>query len=360
LKPAKAAGKQKTPAQTASGEADNISTRTSTLSLFEQALCAARELWLGPPVGEPGKIGELENETLRCEHSTAQAILAAQPTEKLSAFYHGFDDLQEKLCAAAAKYYNACFELALRNGVELDATRRINNPAEFARSLTSVDLSTFLRITALDGKEAREIGSNGRVREFVRHACGDYFDVLPSLLTGQNTIFRLPRWPTGRSFGSRIAQRPITPANGDESSTLSVEETEEFILGVEETLIKNLRVAIADAHRIALVKLSTTGIATPVPLKTAPVSAFWPEMPEYRSELKKAVRTILGQEPDASDHRLCEVLDETMNVDRPPGWTKPGNREFTVAYEDKQIRPKMERLFSGVRRDMRAAGYRIP
>jgi hypothetical protein len=216
-----------------------------------------------------------------------------------------------------------------------------------------------LRVTALDGKEkAQEIGSNGRVREFVRHACGDYFDVLPSLITGQNTIFRLPQWPTGLSFGSRLAQRPITPANGDESSTLS-KETEEFILGVEETLIKNLRVAVAHAHRIALVKLSTTGIATPVPLKIVPVSEFWPKMPEYRSELKKAVRAILGQEPDDGDHRLCEVLDETMNVDLPPGWTKPGNREFTVAYKDKKIRPKMERLFSGVRRDMRAAGHRI-
>ena len=117
-----AARKQKAPAQTpieARPRADqNFADNASvSLSAFEQALNAARDLLLGPPEGEPGKIGELENETWGCERSTAEAILGTQPTEKRSAFYHGFDELREKLCAAATKYYNTCFELALSNGV---------------------------------------------------------------------------------------------------------------------------------------------------------------------------------------------------------------------------------------------------
>src|SRR5258708_490440 len=94
IKPVKGAGKQKGPAQTARGEAD-----ISTPSLFQQAVCAARDLWLGPPDGELGKIGELENETWGCERSTAEAIRSAEPTKKLSALRRGVDELQDKLCA---------------------------------------------------------------------------------------------------------------------------------------------------------------------------------------------------------------------------------------------------------------------
>lgn len=274
----KASGKQKSPAQTVKGEAN-----ASTPSLFQQAIWAARDLWLGPPDGELGRIGELENETLDCEHSTAEAIRSAEPTKKLSALYDGIYELQGKLCAAATRYYNACFELALSNRTELDATLSVvaaeirstaSNPADFARAFTTRDLSTFLRVTALDGEEkAQKIGSDGRVREFIRHVCGDYSDVLVDPDAEQNKVFLLPRWPTGRGIGARMAQWPPPPANGDESSPLSIEETEEFILGAEETLIKNLRRAIEHAHRLALVALASVATTAVLPTEMGVVAA---------------------------------------------------------------------------------------
>ena len=267
MKPVKGAGKQKGPAQTPNSEAD-----TSAPSLFQQGMWAARDLWMGPPDGEPG---ELEKETRACETSTEEAIRSAEPTKKLPALRHGVDELQEKLCASATAYYNKCFELALRNRAELDTTLSVvaaelcrtapvSNPAEFARAWTTADLSTFLRVTALDGKEkAQEIGSDGRVREFIRHVCGDYSDVLvldPE--AEQNKVFLLPRWPIGRTVGARMAQWWRPPANGDESGPLNLEETEHFILGTEEILIKNLRRAIAHAHRRALVDQANVLITT--------------------------------------------------------------------------------------------------
>lgn len=277
----KGVGKQKASEQTAKSEVG-----ASDPSLFQQAMWAARELWMGPLDGEPGKIGELENETWDCECSTREAICGAEPTKKLSALRHGLDELQKRLCASATRYYNKCFRLALRNRTELDATfsvvaaelgrtSHISNPAEFARAFTIGDLSTFLGVTEFDGKEkAQEIGFDGRVREFIRHVCGDYSHVLVADPDAEkNKTFLLPRWPTGRTVGARMAQWWRPPANGDESSPVSIEETEWFILGAEEMLIKNLRRAIAHAHRLALVDLANVVIITPSPSDMGVIAA---------------------------------------------------------------------------------------
>src|SRR5260370_8104212 len=108
--------------------------------------------------------------------------------------------------------------MALNNRVELDATLSvikakmggtadISRPADFASSLTAECFSTFLRVTAIAGKErAREIGSNGRVREFIKHACGDYSDFYHSLEIDQNLVFHFPRFPTQPLFAAPPSQ----------------------------------------------------------------------------------------------------------------------------------------------------------
>jgi hypothetical protein len=131
-------------------------------------------------------------------------------------------------------------------------------------------------MTSMDREDpAHEIGSNGRVRGFVRHVCGDLSDVYPFLHTEQNAVFCLPKWFDAKwNIKASLAKlswrppgrEPYTPAI-DESSTLSIEETEEFVLGEEEIVIMKLRAAIARAHRIALVKLGKTGFATAGPQK---------------------------------------------------------------------------------------------
>jgi hypothetical protein len=308
MKPVESARKQKGPAQTPNSEAD-----TSAPSLFQQGMFAARDLWMGPINGEPGKIGELENETWACERSTAEAIRGAEPTRKLSALSHGVDELQERLCASGKRYYNECFELALRNRAELDATLSVvagelgrtppvSNPAEFARVWTIGDLSAFLRVSALDGKEkAQEIGSDGRVREFIRHVCGDYSDVLVDPDAEQNKVFLLPRWPTGRGIAARLAQWWLPPANGDESSSLTREETEEFILGTEEILIKKLRRAIAHAHRLALVKQASVIETKSQVLASLSEGAQYTRVPKWKSDLRKAIFACWQQNPDLKD-----------------------------------------------------------
>src|SRR5207248_7610514 len=93
MKSAKAAGKRKIPLQAASGLPD---TAPEGQSNFENALRAAQE-----------ELAEkLESEAWNCEVSTREAVLAAQPTEKLSAFHSGFEGWGNKVCAAATEYYN--------------------------------------------------------------------------------------------------------------------------------------------------------------------------------------------------------------------------------------------------------------
>lgn len=240
-KPVKGAGKQKTSARTASGAADNT-TPADAPTTFTKVPRAAQELWLG----EAESIGELENLAGTCESSTAEAIAAAEPERKRSVFYRGFDELRETLCAETSRYYNTCLEIARR---KLDA----GSAAESAKAATARDLSTFLRVTTLDGnRRAKAIASNGRVREFVRNVCLNYPD-FQVLDRGQRAASLLPRWPWGRSVGAMIGRGPGTRA-GDKSSALTRRETERLILGAEETLIKDLRRAIAKVHRIALVR----------------------------------------------------------------------------------------------------------
>ena len=83
-------------------------------------------------------------------------------------------------------------------------------------------------------------------------------------------------------------------------------------------------------------------------------------MPKYRSEIKNAVSGKLIQDPDASNHQLCQWMDETGNVELPPTLAKNGNRSFVSAYADSKVRHNLESRFAEVRRDMRAAGHSVP
>lgn len=193
-KTAKAGRKQRIPVQATNGAPTNTSAKASTLlpfweaptlPSFWEALFVAQKLLMGYSDGDLVGIGELEREARACECSTREAIREAQLTEKLWAFHSGFEEWQKKLCASGTKYYKTCFRFSLDNRTELDVnlssiaaklgrTAKIESPAEFARDFVAGDLSAFLRVTALEGEQkAREIDSNGRVREFVRHACGD-------------------------------------------------------------------------------------------------------------------------------------------------------------------------------------------
>jgi hypothetical protein len=290
LKPVKAAGKRKISAPVARAVSDSAPKGQPT---FDDAMHSIHE-----------KLAiKIEKDARDCEISTREAILAAQPTEKRSAFHSGFDEWRDRLCASATEYYNNCFVIARKNRLQHDyllslakisSTDKLRSPTGFAKGLTEVEISAFLRVTALDREEpAREIDSNGRVREFVRHACDDLSDGHPSLKTEQNTVFRLPqsfdaKWNIKVSL-SKLAWRPPgqpprTPAI-DDSGRLSVEDTEGFILGTEGLLVRKLRVVIAEAHREALIILGKIGTATEVPSKAGADAPNLTEKPTPKEKI---------------------------------------------------------------------------
>jgi hypothetical protein len=337
MKPATATGKRKRVAHGISGKPETALTAE---------LVAAQELWLGSP---PRQIGEFEIKTWDCEKTAGEAVRVAKPEKKQSVFHQNFAEWQDDLCASAARYYNVCLMILLRN----KSDPRADSPVDFARAITVRDVSTFLRVTAIDGDGAQEIGSNGRVRKFVRHVFGDYSDVFNLDVddTKSTPVFLLPRQPVGRTFGSLIgAPRPRMTSDGDESITHTLEETEQFIHEAEETLIKNVERAIAHDHRHALIELGKSGrvAGTGAGLKRPRLV--------YKSELKKAVRLLLMQNPDASSRKLCDLLDEAGLAELPVSWAKNGNREYSKAYSDKSLRANMDRFFSGVRSDLKKAG----
>jgi hypothetical protein len=367
MKPAKVAGKQKQPAHARTDMPDSAPPGQST---FEDALRSLQE----------ELAIELEKDVWGCEQSTKTAVDAAQPAERLPAFYSGFNEWGDKLCASGTRYYNKCFGIALTNRLphdyllslaKISNADKLRSPAGFAKGLTEADISAFLKVTAFDQKEpAREIGSHGRVRWFVRYVCGDLSGRYPTAYAEQEAPFLLPLWFQHewniKASMAKLAWRPpgsapFTPPI-DESSFLSAEETEKFIFGMEESLIGKLREGdIAAAHRKALISLGEIGTATDVPSKADPVAAERVKMPNYTSDIKNAVFCRLAQAYEATDRQLCDWLDLKGTVDLPPSWATHGNdRSFVDAYADRKVRPKMESRFSEVRRDMRRAGYPIP
>jgi hypothetical protein len=160
---------------------------------------------------------ELQRESLRCELSTAEAIRAAKNAQKLSELHSGLEGWKKALCSSAARYYKTCFELGRRNMGDLDGKKPVN----FAYERAAMGLSLFLRVSALDGEEE---SFDGRVREFIRHVCGDWSDLginFSDVLgdSAPTVVFRLPWWAVPRGIGARVLGPPMIPPNGDESST---------------------------------------------------------------------------------------------------------------------------------------------
>src|SRR5882672_11379249 len=89
---------------------------------------------------------DLWSQTSRCEQSTANAIRNAQPARKLSAFDSGIKEWKRALSESATRYYNTCFELALKSLADLGG----NNAADFAYRAATTRLSVFLRLSTLD------------------------------------------------------------------------------------------------------------------------------------------------------------------------------------------------------------------
>jgi hypothetical protein len=203
---------------------------------------------------------ELQRETLRCEHSTAEAIGGAQNSQKLSQLYSGLEVWKKALSTSATRYYKTCFELGRKNMDDLGG----KNPADFAYERAATGLSLFLRVSALDG---REESLDGCVREFVRHVCGDWSDVRGNSAdvlddSAPTPVFQLPWWAVPRGIGARMAGLPMKPPNGDESSTLGIEESETFILSAHSSLTAELRAVLSRSHRKALIAIGMSTLSS--------------------------------------------------------------------------------------------------
>jgi hypothetical protein len=202
---------------------------------------------------------KLESETSRCEQLTADAIRAAQPARKLSALDSGIEQWKKALCNSAVWYYHTSFKLVLNNS----ASRDQKSPADVAYDNTVTGLSVFLRINALDGEAE---SSDGRVRDFIRHACGDWRDVVD--LLGDSGPFQLPSWAQRRGFGAKIAGWP-TPTQ-DPNHTLSSEYAERFILDAQAKVTEGLLSMLSRARREARIVtgMRTSSSSQPEPAPT--------------------------------------------------------------------------------------------
>jgi hypothetical protein len=81
----------------------------------------------------------------------------------------------------------------------------------------------------------------------------------------------------------------------------------------------------------------------------------------YRSEVKRAIVLQLTKKPGATDLDVCRALDADGAAELPKGWAStPKSRSFAAAYDNPAIRPRVEKMISKVRVDMRKAGMLPP
>ena len=168
----------------------------------------------------------------------------------------------------------------------------------------------------------------------------------------QNIVFLLPRWPIGRTVGAKMAQWWLPPANGDESRPLTLEETEHFILGTEEILIKNLRRAIADAHRFALVDQANVVITTSSPsdtgVITANVSQYGRTRPAIhtRSDERSFRLGVIFKAIESRKKGLeycCFLRDNGLST--PKTWQLEGcDQNYVLVYQDVRKKSRKHRV----------------
>jgi uncharacterized protein (DUF4415 family) len=77
---------------------------------------------------------------------------------------------------------------------------------------------------------------------------------------------------------------------------------------------------------------------------------------DYRSEMKRAIRMLLTISGDTTDLQICRLFDKDGVVDLPENWKTGENRSFETAYKDPQHRPRIEKMISKVRVDLRDIG----
>jgi hypothetical protein len=290
LKPAKAAGKQKAKSpslQTSSGK---------YTSMWDE------EHIDGMVVAIQHFKNQLQNKTTQCEQATTKAIRLAHSAQKLPALNAGLEEWESALCAAASTYYNDCFKIVLNHRDDL----RDEKPADFANRSTSGFLSDFLRVRALDGEE---IDSNGRAREFIRHACEDSTNVGSDPVQG--TLFRLPYWVPRRSFGTRLYL------------------SDGFILKAEAKLTAELRAALSRAYDRAVIETAQT----PAPRAASAQTAESPRT--YKRSDKKCFRQgviFKALEAGLEGQDYADFLRDN-GLTTPDSWSGDGCPEsYSLAY----------------------------
>jgi len=113
----------------------------------------------------------------------------------------------------------------------------------------------------------------------------------------------------------------------------------------EELEVARVRVAIWQVNQAKSASLSAPATSA----NSRPKSRL-----NYRSEVRLAIQTELTRKPHATDLEICRAFDSNGNVDLPLNWQpKQGDREFVKAYTDKRTRPRIEKMISKVRADMR-------
>ena len=65
---------------------------------------------------------------------------------------------------------------------------------------------------------------------------------------------------------------------------------------------------------------------------------------------------LLTISPDATDLEVCRLFDKDGVVDLPANWQTGESRSFEDAYRNPKQRPKVEKLISKVRTDLRSLG----
>jgi hypothetical protein len=98
-------------------------------------------------------------------------------------------------------------------------------------------------------------------------------------------------------------------------------------------------------------------VVSPQP-KSAPATTNAKVRPKkrlnYRSDVKLAIQMELVRASGATNLEICQAIDSNGNAELPRNWQlKPSDREFEKAYRDNRTRPRIEKMISKVRRDMR-------
>jgi hypothetical protein len=294
---------------------------------------------------------ELTSRWQKLEYAAYSSIISAPVVKKYKPFQKFFEDAECLVAETIREYFPRLLDFATaRRPQDLGNV----SPLDWTKSHTLKEVCDFLGIIDEKVDENFDWASEPRDDSRVLRSANRLTQIA-GFEEEPSSEFLLPRWIHGSG------RHPVWAIGSPESRSardarfaaerMSRAETTQWVKYTEFLITRKVALQIDENALDSCIDAGAPGKSVNLILEgRTEKQAF----NQYRSALKRHIKNCLTNDPEATVLQVCRYLDEQDAAGIPPRWLKNGNRELTVAYRDRKVRPLIDSMISKVRGDLRA------